>query len=83
MLRARGVCRRTGSEAGGKAIAAKAGSRLAGVTLELGGKSANIVFADADLDRAEAGVLAGIFAAAGQTCVAGLWPVCLRTSLIS
>jgi acyl-CoA reductase-like NAD-dependent aldehyde dehydrogenase len=61
----------TGSEAGGRAIAAKAGSRLAGVTLELGGKSANIVFGDADLARAEAGVLAGIFAAAGQTCVAG------------
>jgi acyl-CoA reductase-like NAD-dependent aldehyde dehydrogenase len=61
----------TGSEGGGRAIAAKAGSRLAGVTLELGGKSANIVFGDADLARAEAGVLAGIFAAAGQTCVAG------------
>jgi aldehyde dehydrogenase (NAD+) len=39
--------------------------------LELGGKSPNIVFADANLDQAEAGVLAGIFAAAGQTCVAG------------
>src|SRR5262249_16811077 len=41
------------------------------VTLELGGRSANVVFGDADLDAAEAGVLAGIFAAAGQTCVAG------------
>ena len=61
----------TGSEAGGRAIAARAGSRLAGVTLELGGKSPNIVFADANLEMAEAGVLAGIFAAAGQTCVAG------------
>ena len=61
----------TGSEGGGKAIAAKAGSRLAGCTLELGGKSPNIVFGDANLDQAEAGVLAGIFAAAGQTCVAG------------
>jgi aldehyde dehydrogenase (NAD+) len=39
--------------------------------LELGGKSPNIVFDDANLDQAEAGVLAGIFAAAGQTCVAG------------
>jgi len=39
--------------------------------LELGGKSPNIVFSDANLDQAEAGVLAGIFAAAGQTCVAG------------
>jgi aldehyde dehydrogenase (NAD+) len=61
----------TGSEAGGKAIAAKAAARLAGCTLELGGKSPNIVFGDANLDQAEAGVLAGIFAAAGQTCVAG------------
>ncbi len=61
----------TGSESGGKAIAAKAGARLAGCTLELGGKSPNIVFGDANLDQAEAGVLAGIFAAAGQTCVAG------------
>ncbi|MGZ5089107.1 MAG: aldehyde dehydrogenase [Usitatibacter sp.] len=61
----------TGSEGGGKAIAARAGARLAGVTLELGGKSPNIVFDDANLEQAEAGVLAGIFAAAGQTCVAG------------
>ena len=61
----------TGSEAGGKAIAARAGARLAGCTLELGGKSPNIVFGDANLDQAEAGVLAGIFAAAGQTCIAG------------
>jgi aldehyde dehydrogenase (NAD+) len=41
------------------------------VTLELGGKSPNIVFADAALDAAEAGVLSGIYAAAGQSCVAG------------
>ena len=41
------------------------------MTLELGGKSPNIVFADADLEAAEAGVIAGIFAASGQTCVAG------------
>lgn len=61
----------TGSEAGGKAIASRVGARLAGVTLELGGKSPNIVFQDANLEQAEAGVLAGIFAAAGQTCVAG------------
>jgi acyl-CoA reductase-like NAD-dependent aldehyde dehydrogenase len=61
----------TGSEGGGKAIAARAGARLASVTLELGGKSPNIVFDDANLEQAEAGVLAGIFAAAGQTCVAG------------
>ena len=61
----------TGSETTGKQIAARAGSRLAQVTLELGGKSPNIVFADAALDAAEAGVLAGIFAAGGQSCVAG------------
>ncbi len=66
----------TGSDATGRVIAGRAAGRLAGVTLELGGKSANIVFADADLEAAEAGILAGIFAAAGQTCVAGsraLW----------
>lgn len=61
----------TGSDAGGRAIASRAGLRLAGVTLELGGKSANIVFDDADIAQVEAGVLSGIFAAAGQTCVAG------------
>ena len=61
----------TGSERTGAAIAAKAGARLAPVALELGGKSPNIVFPDAALDAAEAGVLAGIFAAGGQSCVAG------------
>ncbi|MFL5946791.1 MAG: aldehyde dehydrogenase [Gaiellaceae bacterium] len=61
----------TGSETTGKRIAERAGSRLAPVTMELGGKSPNIVFADAALDAAEAGVLAGIYGAAGQSCVAG------------
>ena len=61
----------TGSETTGKTIAAAAGARLAGTTMELGGKSPNIVFADAPIEAAEAGLLAGIFAAAGQTCVAG------------
>ena len=61
----------TGSETTGKRIAAAAGARLAGTTMELGGKSPNIVFADAPIDAAEAGLLAGIYAAAGQTCVAG------------
>ena len=41
------------------------------VTLELGGKSPNIVFDDADLDNAVKGVISGIFAATGQTCIAG------------
>jgi aldehyde dehydrogenase (NAD+) len=61
----------TGGTAAGRAIAQAAGARLARVTLELGGKSPNIVFGDADLDAAEAGVLAGIFAAGGQSCIAG------------
>jgi aldehyde dehydrogenase (NAD+) len=61
----------TGSDATGRQIAASAAGRLVTTTLELGGKSANIVFEDANLDAAEAGVLAGIFGAAGQTCVAG------------
>jgi acyl-CoA reductase-like NAD-dependent aldehyde dehydrogenase len=61
----------TGSETTGKAIAARAGGRLAQVTMELGGKSPNIVFADAALDAAEAGLLAGIYGASGQSCVAG------------
>jgi len=61
----------TGGEAAGRAIAGVVGARLGHVTLELGGKSANIVFDDAELDAAEAGILAGIFAAGGQTCIAG------------
>ncbi len=61
----------TGGTATGRAVALVAAERLVPVTLELGGKSANVVFGDADLEAAEAGVLAGIFAAAGQTCVAG------------
>jgi acyl-CoA reductase-like NAD-dependent aldehyde dehydrogenase len=61
----------TGSEKTGAAIAARAGARLAQVALELGGKSPNIVFPDAALDAAEAGILSGIFAAGGQSCVAG------------
>ena len=61
----------TGGSDTGRRIAEAAGSRLARCTLELGGKNANIVFADADLDAAESGVLGGIFAAAGQSCVAG------------
>ncbi len=61
----------TGSTAAGRQIAQAAGGRLARYTLELGGKSPNIVFADADLDAAIEGVVGGIFAAAGQTCIAG------------
>jgi aldehyde dehydrogenase (NAD+) len=61
----------TGGTETGRVIARLAGERLSRCTLELGGKSANIVFADANLDAAEAGVLAGIYGAAGQTCIAG------------
>ncbi|GAA1176103.1 aldehyde dehydrogenase [Nesterenkonia xinjiangensis] len=61
----------TGSTTTGSAIAASAGSRFIGCTLELGGKSPNIVFEDADVSNAAMGVVAGIFAAAGQTCIAG------------
>ena len=61
----------TGSAAVGREIAAQAGRNLRPVTLELGGKSPNIIFADADLDRAIVGALAGIFGATGQTCIAG------------
>lgn len=61
----------TGSPGAGRQIAASAGRNLTPVTLELGGKSPNIIFADADLDKAIVGALAGIFAATGQTCIAG------------
>jgi aldehyde dehydrogenase (NAD+) len=61
----------TGGVVSGRQIAEKAGWRLIPVTLELGGKSPQIVFGDANLDAAEAGLLAGIFAAAGQSCAAG------------
>ena len=61
----------TGGTATGAKVAANASRRLVPLTLELGGKSPNIIFADADLDRAIVGAIAGIFAAAGQTCIAG------------
>ena len=61
----------TGSTAVGKQIAQRAAARVARVSLELGGKSPNIVFPDADFDAALSGVVAGIFAATGQTCLAG------------
>lgn len=61
----------TGGGPAGRRVAANAAERLVPVTLELGGKSPNIVFADADVDRAIVGAVAGIFGAAGQTCVAG------------
>jgi aldehyde dehydrogenase (NAD+) len=61
----------TGSTATGRTIARTAAERHARVSLELGGKSPNIIFADADLSNAVNGVMAGIFAATGQSCIAG------------
>jgi acyl-CoA reductase-like NAD-dependent aldehyde dehydrogenase len=61
----------TGGAAAGREIAAAAGRNLIPVLLELGGKSPNIIFDDADLDKAIVGALAGIFGATGQTCIAG------------
>lgn len=61
----------TGGPDAGRAIAEQAARHMKRVTLELGGKSPNIVFDDADPDDALKGVVAGIFAASGQSCVAG------------
>jgi len=61
----------TGSPGVGRAIAAAGAAILKPVTLELGGKSPNIVFDDCDFERALIGALAGIFGATGQTCIAG------------
>ncbi|HEX4249949.1 MAG TPA: aldehyde dehydrogenase [Pseudonocardia sp.] len=61
----------TGSTATGRAVAKAAAENINKVTLELGGKSPQIVFPDADLAAAANGVIAGVFAATGQTCMAG------------
>lgn len=61
----------TGGNAGGRKIYEAAARQFKRVSLELGGKSPNIVFDDADLDAAVKGVISGIFAASGQTCMAG------------
>ncbi|HXC10944.1 MAG TPA: aldehyde dehydrogenase, partial [Steroidobacteraceae bacterium] len=61
----------TGSESGGQRINEAAALDFKHVALELGGKSPNIVFDDADLQAAVVGAIAGIFAASGQTCIAG------------
>lgn len=61
----------TGSPAVGVKIAQSAAGHFAKTLLELGGKSAQVVFADADIEEAVNGIIAGIFAASGQTCVAG------------
>ncbi|HLK49033.1 MAG TPA: aldehyde dehydrogenase [Bryobacteraceae bacterium] len=61
----------TGGDRTGEQVYQMAARGIKHVTLELGGKSANIVFDDADLDSAVKGVVSGIFAATGQTCIAG------------
>jgi aldehyde dehydrogenase (NAD+) len=61
----------TGGTEAGRKIYEMAARGLKTVTLELGGKSPNIVFDDADLDQAVKGVVSGIFAASGQSCQAG------------
>jgi len=61
----------TGGEIAGQKIYEAAARGMKTVTLELGGKSPNIVFDDADLDQAVKGIVSGIFAATGQTCQAG------------
>jgi acyl-CoA reductase-like NAD-dependent aldehyde dehydrogenase len=61
----------TGSDATGQKIAELAARTLKRVSLELGGKSPNIVFDDAVMDDAVKGAISGIFAATGQTCIAG------------
>ncbi len=61
----------TGSDTTGTKIYETAARGLKKVSMELGGKSPNIVFDDAHLDNAVKGVISGIFAATGQTCIAG------------
>jgi len=61
----------TGEMTTGQEIMKTAAAKMKRVSLELGGKSPHLVFEDADIDEAVAGVMAGIFAASGQTCVAG------------
>ncbi len=61
----------TGGDKTGEHVYGLAAKGIKKITLELGGKSANIVFDDADMEDAVKGVVSGIFAATGQTCIAG------------
>jgi aldehyde dehydrogenase (NAD+) len=61
----------TGSDLAGQKIYEAAAKKIMPVSLELGGKSPNIVFEDADFEAAVMGAISGIFAATGQTCIAG------------
>jgi acyl-CoA reductase-like NAD-dependent aldehyde dehydrogenase len=60
----------TGSTAVGRRIAARAAETVKRVTLELGGKSANVIFGDADLEQAAAAAPMAVFGNAGQDCCA-------------
>src|SRR5690606_9287273 len=61
----------TGSDTTGRLINEQAARHLKHTAMELGGKSPNIVFDDANLEQAVFGAISGIFAATGQTCIAG------------
>jgi aldehyde dehydrogenase (NAD+) len=61
----------TGSTATGASVMRDAADHIAGVQLELGGKSPNIVFEDVDIDEATTGIVDGIFSGSGQSCYAG------------
>lgn len=61
----------TGSDTTGRRINEQAARQFKHTAMELGGKSPNIVFEDADLEQAAFGAISGIFAATGQTCIAG------------
>lgn len=61
----------TGSTVTGRRIASNAAQNLVPCQMELGGKSPHVVFGDVEIERAINGVVSGVFAAAGQTCVAG------------
>lgn len=61
----------TGGTSTGRQLGRIAADKIMPITLELGGKSPTIVFSDADLDQAVAGVLYGIFSSSGQSCIAG------------
>lgn len=61
----------TGGPQAARHVVRSSAENLATLSLELGGKSANIVFDDANLESAVNGAVAGIFAASGQSCVAG------------
>ncbi|MHB1527427.1 MAG: aldehyde dehydrogenase [Candidatus Dormibacteria bacterium] len=71
----------TGASATGRVVAQAAGANLTPVSLELGGKGANIVFADADLDNAVRWSILAIFSNAGQVCLAGSRLLVQRTIL--